>query len=176
MESENRPWRTRPSDASMEKTADFRQTLTSEKLKIVFDTWESLRVGRIGPRRDDISPAPLRGVLASTFIIDVVDGGRDFRFRFAGDRIIQFMGRRFAGMLLSELVGAPFFDSMRAMYAACVAAKAPLASGVRQASYPGKEFLEIEAMVLPLSEDGVGVTHLFGALESWQLGTHSATR
>jgi len=29
-------------------------------------------------------------------------------------------------------------------------------------------------MVLPLSEDGTNVTHLFGAFESWQLGTHSA--
>jgi len=158
----------------MEKTADFRQTLTSEKLKSVFDAWESRRAGRIGPKRDEISPAPLRSVLASTFIIDVVDGGRDFRFRFAGDRIIQFMGRRFAGMLLSELTGSPFFDSMHAMYSGCVAAKAPVGSGIRQASYPGKEFLEIEAMVLPLSEDGVDVTHLFGALDSWQLGTHSS--
>jgi hypothetical protein len=163
-------------DTSMEKKTDFRQTLTSEKLKNVFDTWESLRAGRIGPKREEITPAPLKGVLASTFIIDVVDGGQDFRFRFAGDRIIQFMGRRFAGMLLSELTGTAFFDNMRAMYAGCVAAKAPIASGVSQATYPGKDFLEIEAMVLPLSEDGANVTHLFGAFDSWQLGTHLAGR
>jgi len=31
-------------------------------------------------------------------------------------------------------------------------------------------------MVLPLSEDGAGVTHLFGAFDSWQLGTHSSDR
>jgi len=158
----------------MEKKTDFRQTLTSEKLKSAFDAWDTLRAGRIGPKREEITPAPLKGVLASTFIIDVVDGGQDFRFRFAGDRIIQFMGRRFAGMLLSELIGTSFFDSMRAMYSGCVAAKRPITSGVRQATYPGKEFLEIEAMVLPLSEDGANVTHLFGAFDSWQLGTHSA--
>jgi len=45
-----------------------------------------LRAGRIGPKRDEISPAPLRGLLPFTFIIDVVDGGRDFRFRFAGEK------------------------------------------------------------------------------------------
>lgn len=135
-----------------------------------------MRAGRIGPKRDEISPAPLRGLLPFTFIIDVVDGGRDFRFRFAGERIIQFMGRRFAGMLLSELSGTSFFDGMRAMYSGCVAAKAPISSGVRRATYPGKDFLEIEAMVLPLSEDGAGVTHLFGAFDSWQLGTHSSDR
>jgi hypothetical protein len=160
----------------MNDKADFRQTLTSDKLKRVYDAWESLRSAGIGPKRDELSPALLRGVLAYTFVIDVVDGGKDFRFRFAGDRIIQFMGRRFAGMLLSELGGSPFFDNMRAMYVGCVAAKAPISSGIRQVTYPGKEFLELEAMVVPLSENGVGVTHLFGAFESWQLGTHSSSR
>jgi hypothetical protein len=43
-----------------------------------------------------------------------------------------------------------------------------------QASLQGKEFLEIEAMVLPLSDDGATITGLFGAFDSWQLGTHTA--
>jgi hypothetical protein len=160
----------------MDEKADFRKKLTSERLKRVFDAWEGLRAGRLGPKRDELSPAQLRGVLPSTFVIDVLDAGQDFRFRFAGDRIIQFMGQRFAGKLLSELSGSPFFDNMRAMYAGCVAARAPIASGVRQATYPGKEFLELEAMVLPVSDDGVTVSHLFGAFESWQLGTHASSR
>ena len=158
----------------MDKTAEFRHKLSSDKLKSAFDAWDALRSGRIGPKRDELTPVHLRGVLASTFMIDVVDGGQDFRFRFAGDRVIQFMGRRFAGMLLSELTGTSFFDNMRAMYSGCVASKGPVTSGVRQVTYPGKEFLEAEAMVLPLSDDGANVTHIFGAFESWQLGTHAA--
>jgi hypothetical protein len=59
------------------------------------------------------------------------------------------------------------------MFSACVAARAPVTSGVRQATYPGKDFLEVEAMVLPISDNGSDVTHLFGAFETWQLGTHS---
>ncbi len=149
--------------------------LTSERLRVVHEMWNELRGGRVGPKRDEITPARLRAVLPWTFTIDVVDGGQDFRFRFAGDRIIQFMGRRYAGALLSEHTGSRFFDQMRAMYAGCVAAKAPIASGVRQASLPGKEFLEIEALVLPLSEDGVSVTTLFGAFDSWQLGKNAST-
>ena len=156
----------------MDKGAEFRQRLTSEKLKGAFDVWDSLRAGRIGPKRDELSPSLLRAVLALTFMIDVIDGGQDFRFRFAGDRVIQFMGRRFAGMLLSELAGTSFFDNMRVMYSGCVASRGPVTSGVRPVTYPGKEFLEAEAMVLPLSEDGETITHLFGAFESWQLGTH----
>lgn len=160
----------------MNKNADFRQRLTSKKLKGAYDAWDSLRSGRIGPKREELSPALIRSVLASTFMIDVVDGGQDFRFRFAGDRVIQFMGRRFAGMLLSELTSSKFFDNMRAMYSGCVASKGPVTSGVVAVTYPGKEFLEAEALVLPLSEDGANVTHLFGAFESWQLGTHASER
>ena len=160
----------------MDDKADFPQSLTSDKLKRVYDAWASMRSGGVGPKRDDLSPALLRGVLAFTFVIDVVDGGEDFRFRFAGDRIIQFMGKHLAGTLLSELTGNSFFDAMQGMFKGCVLSKAPVTSGIRQATYPGKEFLELEAIVLPLSEDGIGVTNLFGAFESWQLGTHSSGR
>jgi hypothetical protein len=112
--------------------------------------------------------------LPYTFTIDVIDGGKDFRFRFAGDRIIQFMGRRYAGSLLSEQASTPFFRGMRALYAGCVSVRGPVTSGIVQASYPGKEFLEVEALVLPLSEDGIAITTLFGAFDSWQFGTHKS--
>lgn len=152
----------------------FAQRLTSERLKATHQAWEELRTGRIGPRREEIVPARLRSVLPSTFMIDVIDAGQDFRFRFAGDRIIQFMGRRFARLLLSDQHGNPFFDGMRTLFQGCVASKSPMTSGVRQATYPGKEFLEIEAIVLPLSEDGESISALFGAFDSWQLGTNSS--
>jgi hypothetical protein len=116
----------------------------------------------------------LRTVLPSTFTIDVIDGGQDFRLRFAGDRIIQFMGQRYAGTLLSEKRGNIFFDNMARLFGRCVAARQPVSSGPVQASLQGKEFLEIEAMVLPLSDDGATITGLFGAFDSWQLGTHTA--
>jgi hypothetical protein len=160
----------------MNEPAGFAQKLTSDKLKAAYAVWDAARAGRIGPRRDEIVPTTLRGVLPFTFTMDVVDDGKDFRFRFAGDRIYQFMGRRFAGSLLSEQTDSTFFDNMRTVFSACVAARAPITSGVRQATYPGKDHLEFEAMVLPLSENGVDVAHLFGAFESWQLGTHTPPR
>lgn len=160
----------------MDKSDSFAHGLTSEKLRATYEVWNELRASRIGPRRDEIAPARLRAVLPWTFMIDVVDGGQDFRFRFAGDRIIQFMGRRFAGALLSEQGANPFFERMRAMYSACATTIAPVTSGVVRTTYPGKEFLEIEALVLPLSEDGVTVPTLFGAFDSWQFGTHGSGR
>jgi len=160
----------------MDASDDFSRALTSNKLRAAYETWKDLRGRRLAPKRGEITPARLRGILPSTFMIDVIDGGKDFRFRFAGERIIQFMGRRYAGTLLSAVRGSTFFDNMARMFEGCTEGKAPLTRGPVQASLTGKEFLEIEAMVLPLSEDGVEIHALFGAFESWQLGTHTSSR
>lgn len=159
----------------MTDTGDkFGLRLTSAKLAAALAVWSEAAAGRFGPARDEITPARLRGVTASTFMIDVVDGGADFRFRFAGDRVIQFMGRRLAGSLLSEFAGTPFFDGMQRFFHGCVAGKRPIATGPSRATYPGKEHFEMEVLVLPLTADGVKVTGLFGAFDTWQAGTHSS--
>ncbi|MEI9996188.1 MAG: PAS domain-containing protein [Rhizomicrobium sp.] len=144
----------------------------SERLAAAYGVWCDLAAGRVGPRREEITPARLRSAIAATFVVDVLDGGKDFRFRFAGDRIIQFMGRRLAGKLLSEQRGTPFFDGMHGMYTHCVAAREPILAGPMPVTYPGKEFLEIEVLAMPLSDDGQAITALFGAFDTWQLGTH----
>jgi len=146
--------------------------LTSEKLKAIHAVWRELAAGRLGPNREAITPARLRSKTASTFFIDVVDEGKDFRFRFAGDRVVQFMGQRLAGELLSAHRGTPFFDGMHGLYMRCVKQRAPATSGAVRASYPGKEFLDIEVLIMPLSDDGKTVTCLFGAFDSWPVGTH----
>ena len=149
-------------------------TLTSDKLAGVYKIWLELAAGRIGPKREEITPARLRSTIAWTFLIDVV--GEDFRFRFAGDRIIQFMGRRLQGSQVSEFRGAPFFDGMQRFFRRGIEARTPLANGPSPVTYPGKEHLEMEVMILPLSEDGTSVSGFLGAFDTWQIGTHASVR
>ena len=158
----------------MTDTGKSELALTSDKLAATHAVWRELAAGRIGPKRDEVTPAKLRGVTAYTFMVDVVDG--DFRFRFAGDRVIQFMGSRLAGTFLSEYLGTPFFDGMKRFFVGCVAGKRPLANGPRRATYPGKEHIEMEVLVLPLSDDGVHVTAIIGAFDTWAAGTHDSGR
>ena len=153
------------------KSAD---RLVSEKLVGALDAWKRVAAGRLAPRREEITPALLRSVLPSIWMIDVIDGGRDFRFRFAGDRVIQFMGRRYAGELLSDHIDVPFFQRMKAILSECVSRKAPVAVGPLRSNLPGKEFLEIEVVVMPLSEDGETVSCLFGAMDVRGVGTTPA--
>ncbi len=146
--------------------------LTSDKLIGVHKIWRELAGTGLGPKREDITPARLRSAIAWTFLVDA--GADDFKFRFAGDRIIQFMGMRLQGSLLSQHRGTPFFDGMHGFFSRCAATATPLVHGPAKATYPGKEHLEMEVMVLPLSDDGKAVSGLLGAFDTWRLGTHSS--
>ena len=144
------------------KSAD---SLVSARLVAVHDAWKRLAAGRLAPRREEITPALLKTALPWIWMIDAVDGAKDFRFRIAGDRVVQFLGRRYAGHLLSEFADQPFFQRMLKVLQESVRARHPLAVGPIRSNLPGKEFLEMEIVVLPLSEDGERVSTIFGAME-----------
>jgi hypothetical protein len=148
--------------------------LVSEKLVGALDAWKRVAAGRLAPKREEITPALLRNVLPSIWMIDVIDGGKDFRFRFAGDRVIQFMGRRYAGELLSEHVDTPFFQRMKAILVECIRTRTPVAVGPLRSMLPDKDYLEMEVAVMPLSEDGETVSCLFGAMDVRGIGTGPA--
>jgi hypothetical protein len=154
--------------------ADFKsaELLTSDKLASILAIWKELSAGRIAPKREEILPAKLRSLLPWTWIVDVIDGGADFRFRIAGDRIIEYLGQRYAGKSLSEMRGPAFFELMHDIFSYGVKYKRPIANGPLRASHPLRAHLESEVLVLPLSDDGENVTGLFGGFESWHYGTH----
>jgi hypothetical protein len=139
--------------------------LVSDRLVGTYEAWKRTATGRMAPKREEITPALLRSVLPWIWMIDVVEGGADFRFRLAGDRIVQFMGRRYAGLMLSDHLDGPFFQRMRAVLVECLSRKAPVAVGPVRTNLPGKQFLEMEVVVTPLSEDGDTISCLFGAMD-----------
>lgn len=150
----------------------FEQTLTSGRLKAVYAAWKVLSDGRVGPRRAEVKPAHLRRDTPWTFTVDVLDGGKDFRCGFAGDRLMQFLDRDCRAPTLGGLKGNHFFDEAGKLFLRCVTSRKPVASGPKPTSYTGKEHLEREVLLLPLSEDGTTVTGLLGAFDTWRLGTH----
>jgi hypothetical protein len=151
---------------------DFARAVTSDKLRAVYEIWKALAAGRIGPRRAELTPAHLRRTTSWTFTVDIIGGGADFRFGFAGDKLLQFLEGRCTAPLLSGLRGVYFFDQADVLFRLCIAGRKPLISGPMQTHYRGKEHLEREVLLLPLSEDGANVTGLLGAFETWQLGTN----
>ena len=151
----------------------FGQTVTSETLRGIYGVWKGLAAGRIGPRRADITPAKLRRGTAWSFTVEVLDGGNDFRIGFRGDKVTQFMGENCTAQSVASLRGVHFFDAAEKLFRACAESAKPLVSGPKRTQYKGKEHLEREVLLLPLSEDGVAVTGILGAFDTWQVGTHS---
>jgi hypothetical protein len=151
------------------KAAEF---VTSDKLTDILRVWNALSGERFAPRREEITPSKLRSLLPWTWVVDVIDDGRDFRFRVAGDRIVEYLGGRHAGRNLSELRGPAFFELMHDLFSYTVKYRRPIAHGPLRSSHPQRASFEAEVLVLPLSEDGENVTALFGGFEAWLYGTH----
>jgi hypothetical protein len=156
----------------MAMNGNFAGAVMSEKLRDVHTVWTNLAAGRIGPRRAEVTPAQLRSAISWTFFVDVIDGGMDFRFGFAGDRLMQFLEQRCAAPTIAGLRGNHFFNEADELFRRCIASGRPLLSGPKQTRYKGREHLERQVLLLPLSEDGTTVTGLLGAFDTWQLGTH----
>jgi hypothetical protein len=163
----------------MNISPEFRSpaTATGEHLIDLYKIWKELAGAKFAPKRADIAPAKLRSLVPWTWIVDVIGQGTDFRFRIAGERVIGYMGRRYATHVLSDFKDAsPFFATMHDAFSHCVSSKQPLVHGPLRAPAPGREHFEAEVLVLPLSEDGVHVSALCGGLEVWPYGTHFRKR
>ena len=145
--------------------------LVGDRARAAHALWERVKGSRLAPKRQEITLALVRTLAPWMWIVEVVDDGEDFRFRQAGDRVVQFLGRRYSGTSLSELPSDPFFNRLETILARCLEQKAPVAFGPVRSAHPGKEHWEVEVIALPLSEDGEKVTALFGVVELWPIGS-----
>ena len=66
-------------------------------------TWERMRQGRRMPSRADMGPRAMRGFLKHAALIQVVDGGQDFRYRVVGDAVIIQQGLALNGITTADL-------------------------------------------------------------------------
>jgi hypothetical protein len=64
--------------------------------------WEAKRGSRPLPLREDFPFEELVPWFGHVLIMDVIDGGRDFRYRMIGTTITQFLDRDYSGRLVSE--------------------------------------------------------------------------
>jgi hypothetical protein len=68
----------------------------------LFRYWNRLRDGRPAPRRTDVEPADIKGLLADTFILER-DSRGEAVFRLAGTRLCAIYGRELKGFCFPSL-------------------------------------------------------------------------
>ena len=139
--------------------------MSSDMLRRAFVYWRDKARGRIGPKRDEISPQDLKFVLPWVWMWEVVDGGRDFHFRLGGERIKAFMGEQGKIQRLSEFPPSEFADEVRYVFRECVKTRMPLIVGPARTLFAPRSYHTVTNIVLPLSENYEDVTMLIGATE-----------
>lgn len=72
--------------------------------KTLYGYWNEIRAGRLAPKRFEIEPSQIAGMLPDTFILERIDANTT-RFRLAGTRICEAFGTEFRGINILELFG-----------------------------------------------------------------------
>ncbi len=125
--------------------------------------WQALRAGRKVPARSQLSPRDMAGILRNVVLVKVVDGGRDYEYRIAGDAHVQAFTVRFKNLRLSQLSErAPGLGRiLHGLYEHVRTTGEPLAvRGWVDRDLPETRFMYYESALLPLSEDGETVDHV----------------
>jgi hypothetical protein len=132
-------------------------SLRAERLRVAYGYWLGKRQGRLMPCRSDIDPVEILALLPYVMLIDVVADPLDFRYRLIGTAARNIMRRDYTGLLFSEIAGKGEGSVLWHGCELVVHSKAPISMSP---AYVGAEpgLKECENVLLPLSDDRVGVT------------------
>ncbi len=125
--------------------------------------WNDKRRGRRLPARADIDPVEMKPWLGEVLLLDVIEGGRDFRYRLVGAMIAYRTGHDMTGKLLSEMpvdpaIGAAYLRDHRQ----AVETRAPVLARYDYLSARDGRPVKFERLLLPLGDDGETVNMLLG--------------
>jgi hypothetical protein len=133
-------------------------------LAFVRDYWWGHRGDLAMPRRKDISPSKMKRHLPHILLADVIEGGRDFRYRLVGTELQRFFAGNPTGNLMSEALadfGADTVEATLQMYRATIQRGVPMR--VRgSGAYFAQSATLVDALLTPLSGDGVNANMIFG--------------
>jgi hypothetical protein len=127
--------------------------------------WESKRGGRAMPARSDISPSQLKDHLGWVMILEVLPGERDFRYRLIGTLVTQYFSGDSTGMTVMQAFapnGEPVAKAVNSVFRKVARDKVVMRTA-GNANWLSDGMEEFEAIYLPLSEDGVNVSHILHA-------------
>lgn len=119
------------------------------------------------PARSHIDPAELGVLLPYLFLVDVLEGGEDFRYRLVGTDIVNHTVRDNTGRLLSELVAQGSQLPLARLYDAAVTERQPMMQWLVYQTGVGLRRW-YQTLVMPLSPDGQTIDMLLGVAVHYQ--------
>jgi hypothetical protein len=164
-----------PIDIPKDVTVEFGpRSFTRFELAAIHSYWESKLRGRRMPSRADIVPAELKAQLPHILLADVLEDGRDFRYRVLGTRLTRYFPESATGRTFTDALapfGAATVAGTISVYRSIVREREPiLIKGPGE--YYHQDAKTFEAVLMPLSDDDLHVTMIFGTFE-FELKKHS---
>ena len=126
--------------------------------------WNLLKGEKFAPSwaEFDMMKIPFH-LLPSTNIVDIIDGGRDYLFRFYGTRLCEIHGEELTGKFISDLQPQSIADAIRGSYELSLEKRIPMAQRTDTGASTLVKFQV--SLRLPLSDDGETISHLVSIVE-----------
>ncbi|HVI90552.1 MAG TPA: PAS domain-containing protein [Dongiaceae bacterium] len=128
--------------------------------------WQVIKTDRL-PSRLDIDPIDIPDLLPNIMLLDVLEGGKDFRYRLAGTAVERNFGAPIKGLTLGAIVQSfPSIEPVLDVKIHCAETASPYACDAAMFTHFGTR-KQVYCFAMPLSDDGVIVTQIFaiGILE-----------
>ncbi|WOF75430.1 PAS domain-containing protein [Parvibaculaceae bacterium PLY_AMNH_Bact1] len=144
---------------------------THDKTKALFDYWNSKRGDHLAPLRSSIDPIDVPSLLPTILLLEV-EGPDPLRFkvRVYGTAIVTMTGEERTGRYLDDFgddltpsVRNVIIDRWQSVCLTVVREKRPVfVQGMRR--NPERTHQTVHVAALPLTTDGMTVSHLLGAM------------
>ena len=134
--------------------------------RALYDYWTHRRRDASAPRRADIAPQDIAGLLGHLFILQRFDAGHHV-FRLAGTGLCELYQREFRDQNFSSLWRPRDADLVRALLEAVVHDVEPASALARAATLDGRE-MEIELSFLPLRGPDGAVDRILGLFQPFE--------
>ena len=132
-------------------------------LRQLCERWHALRGNRLMPSRAELKPLALRGLLKIAQLFDVIDCGRDFRFRVMGSVLAEQAQLQVTGKCISELENAQLRTRIHtALWRVCET-REPIRLYAPHSAVGHLVHKPIEAVYLPLGDEN-GITQVLSAV------------
>jgi hypothetical protein len=153
-----------PEIAVANEASQSSDEITHPTLVAIYRYWDAKRRGRAMPQRADIDPSEIVRLLPYVFMVDVAHDPPRFRYRLIGTAICEFLGRDFTGRTIDTTnYDAAQVAELEKINSTVAESGRPVACKGTIFYVPGREWMLTEAILLPLSKDGVNVDIVFGA-------------
>lgn len=130
----------------------------------IYDYWSKHRGGRTMPSRADLDPLrQIPRLLRHVQLVESIDGGKRFRVRVVGTRIVEAMGHDGTGRYLDESFSGERLSHIQAAFRLICETRTP---HFFRDLYKTPRDIDLVAnrLFLPLSSDGDQVDFVLGAI------------